>query len=77
MTEGGATEQSFAFGGAVPQEVVAVNGLSIPVTDSSLSEKALGAEDVKAVVAMEDSADVLGRCAGNTNLRKFRASTLA
>ena len=24
--------------GAVPQEVVAVNGLSIPVTDSSLSE---------------------------------------
>ena len=75
MTEGGATEQSFAFGGAVPQEVVAVNGLSIPVTDSSLSEKALGAEDVKAVVAMEDSADILGRCASITNLSKFRAST--
>ena len=38
MTEGGATEPSFDFGGAVPQEVVAVNGLSIPMTDSSLSE---------------------------------------
>ena len=38
MTEGSATEQSFDFGGAVPQEVVAVNGLSIPMTDRNLSE---------------------------------------
>jgi len=75
MTEGGTTEQSFDFGGAVPQAVVAVNGLSIPVTDSSLSEKVLGAEDVNAGVAIEDSADILGRCASITNLSKSRAST--
>jgi len=77
MTECGAMEQNFDFGGAVPQEVVAVNLLSIPLTDSSLSEKALGAEDVNAGVAIEDSTDILGRCASITNLSKFRASTLA
>jgi len=75
MTEGGATEQSFDFGGAVPQAVVTVNGLSIPVTDSSLSEKVLSAEDVNAGVAIEDSADILGRCASITNLSKSRALT--
>jgi len=77
MTEGGATEQSFDVGGAFFQEVVAVNGLSFPLTDNSLSEKVLGAEDVNAGVAIEDSADILGRCASITNLSKFRASTLA
>ena len=47
MSGGGATEPSFDFGGTVPRKVVAVNGLSIPVTDSSLSElKYSVAEDV-------------------------------
>ena len=75
-TEGGATEPSFDFGGAVPQEVVAVNGMSIPVTDCSLSDlKYLVAENVNEGVAIEDSADILGRCASITNLSKFCAST--
>ena len=52
-----------------------MNGLSIPLTDSSLSEKVLGAEDVNAGVAIEDSADILGRCASITNLSKSHAST--
>ena len=77
MTEGGATEQNFDFGGAVPQEVVAVNKLSIPVTDSSLSEKVLGAEDVNAGVAIEDSAYILGHCASITNLYNFVRRRLA
>jgi hypothetical protein len=62
--------------GAVPQEVVAVNGLSIPVTDSSFSDLMYSvAKDVNERVAIDDSADILGRCASITNLSKFRAST--
>ena len=62
--------------GAVPQEVVAVNGLSIPVTDSSFSDLMYSvAKDVNEGVAIDDSADILGRCASITNLSKFRAST--
>jgi hypothetical protein len=62
--------------GAVPQEVVAVNGLSIPVTDSSFSDLMYSvAKDVNEKVAIDDSADILGRCASITNLSKFRAST--
>ena len=62
--------------GAVPQEVVAVNGLSIPVTDSSFSDLMYPvAKDVNERVAIDDSADILGRCASITNLSKFRAST--
>ena len=46
MSEGGATEPSFDLVGLC-LKVVAVNGLSIPVTDSSLSElKYSVAEDV-------------------------------
>ena len=62
--------------GAVRQEVVAVNGLSIPVTDSSFSDLMYSvAKDVNERVAIDDSADILGRCASITNLSKFRAST--
>jgi len=62
--------------GAVPQEVVAVKGLSIPVTDSSFSDLMYSvAKDVNERVAIDDSADILGRCASITNLSKFRAST--
>ena len=62
--------------GAVPQEVVAVNGLSIPVTDSSFSDLMYSvAKDMNERVAIDDSADLLGRCASITNLSKFRAST--
>jgi|AntRauMFilla1563_2_1112583.scaffolds.fasta_scaffold534880_1 hypothetical protein len=62
--------------GAVPQEVVAVNGLSIPVTDSSFSDLMYSvAKDVNEKVAIDDSANILGRCASITNLSKFRAST--
>jgi len=62
--------------GAIPQEVVAVNGLSIPVTDSSFSDLMYSvAKDVHERVAIDDSADLLGRCASITNLSKFRAST--
>ena len=62
--------------GAIPQEVVAVNGLSIPVTDSSFSDLMYSvAKDVNERVAIDDSADLLGRCASITNLSKFRAST--
>jgi hypothetical protein len=62
--------------GAVPQEVVAVNGLSIPVTDSSFSDLMYSvAKDMNERVAIDDSADILGRCASITNLSKFRAST--
>jgi hypothetical protein len=62
--------------GAVPQEVVAVNGLSIPVTDSSFSDLMYSvAKDVNERVDIDDSADILGRCASITNLSKFRAST--
>ena len=62
--------------GAVPQEVVAVNGLSIPVTDSSFSDLMYSvAKDVNERVAIDDSADLLGRCASITNTSKFRAST--
>jgi len=38
MTEGGATEPCFDFGGPALHEDVTLNGLSIPVTASSLSE---------------------------------------
>ena len=62
--------------GAVPQEVVAVKGLSIPVTDSSFSDLMYSvAKDMNERVAIDDSADILGRCASITNLSKFRAST--
>ena len=62
--------------GAVPQEVVAVNGLSISVTDSSFSDLMYSvAKDMNERVAIDDSADILGRCASITNLSKFRAST--
>ena len=62
--------------GAVPQEVVAVKGLSIPMTDSSFSDLMYSvAKDVNERVAIDDSADILGRCASITNLSKFRAST--
>jgi len=62
--------------GAVPQEVVAVNGLSIPVTDSSFSDLMYSvAKDVNEKIAIDDSANILGRCASITNLSKFRAST--
>jgi hypothetical protein len=62
--------------GAVPQEVVAVNGLSIPVTDSSFSDLMYSvAKDMNERVAIDDSADILGRCASITNLSKFCAST--
>jgi hypothetical protein len=62
--------------GAVPQEVVAVNGLSIPVTDSSFSDLMYSvAKDMNERVTIDDSADILGRCASITNLSKFRAST--
>ena len=62
--------------GAVPQEVVTMNRLSIPVMDSSFSDLMyLVAKDVNERVAIDDSADILGRCASITNLSKFRAST--
>ena len=62
--------------GAVPREVVAVNGLSISVTDSSFSDLMYSvAKDMNERVAIDDSADILGRCASITNLSKFRAST--
>ena len=62
--------------GAVPQEVVAVKGLSIPVTDSSFSDLMYSvAKDMNERVTIDDSADILGRCASITNLSKFRAST--
>ena len=59
--------------GAVPQEVVAVNGLSIPVTDSSFSDLMYSvAKDLKERVAIDDSADILGRCASTTTLSRLR-----
>jgi len=76
MTEGGATEPSFDFGGAALQEVVAVNGLLTPVTASSWSEpKCSVHEDVTEGVAVDDRADILGRCASTTTLCRLRAST--
>ena len=45
MTEGGATEPSFDVGGTALQEVVAVNGLSILVMASSLSELKYSVEE--------------------------------
>ena len=62
--------------GTVPQEVVGVNGLTIPVTDSSFGDLMYSvAKDVNEGVAIDDSADILGRCASITNLSKFRALT--
>jgi len=53
-----------------------VNGLSIPVTDSSFSDLMYSvAKDVNEKVVIDDSADILGCCASITNLNKFRAST--
>jgi len=73
MTEGGATEPSFDVCGTSLQEVVAVNGLSIPVTASSLSEPKYSVEeDVTEGVAVDDSADILGRCASTTTLSRVR-----
>ena len=62
--------------GTDPQKVVAVNGLSLPVTDSRFSDLMYPvAKDVNDRVAMDDTADLLGRCASITNMSKFRAST--
>jgi len=76
MTEVGVTEPSFDFGGAAPQEVVVVDELSMPMTASSLSELECSVqEDVTKGVAVNDCADILGRCASTTALCKLRAST--
>ena len=62
--------------GTDPQKVVAVNGLSLPVTDSRFSDLMYPvAKDVNERVAIDDSADLLGRCASITNMSKYRAST--
>jgi len=64
--------------GAVPQEVIVVNGLSIPVTDSSFSDLMYSvAKDMNEKVPIDDSADILGCCASITNLSKFRELHLA
>jgi len=53
--------------------VVAVNGLSILVTASSLSElKYSVEEDVTEGVAVDVGVDILGRCASTTTLRRVR-----
>jgi len=50
-----------------------VNGLSIPVTASSLSEPKYSVEeDVTEGVAVDDSADFLGRCASTATLSRVR-----
>ena len=73
MTEGGATEPSFDVGGTALQEVVVVNCLSILVTASSLSEPKYSVEeDVTEGVAVDDSVDILGRCASITTLSRVR-----
>ena len=64
MREGGATEPSLDFSGDTLQEIVTVNGLSTPVTASSLSEtKCSVEEDATQGVAVDDSADIPDRCA--------------
>jgi len=76
MTEGGATEPCFDFGGPALQQVVTVNGLSIPVTASDLSEpKRSVEEDVIEGVTVDDSADIPDRCASTTTLSRLRAPT--
>jgi len=76
VTEGGATELSFDFGGDALQEVVAVNGLLTPLAASRWSEpKCSVREDVTEGVAINDRADILGRCASTTTLCRLRAST--
>jgi len=76
VTESGAAEPSFDVGGTALQEVVVVNCLSILVTASSLSEPKYSVEeDVTEGVAVEDSADILGRCARTTTLIRVRVWT--
>jgi hypothetical protein len=53
-----------------------VNGLSTPVTASNVSAPPCSvAEDVTEGGAVDDSADILARCATTTPAGSFRAST--
>ena len=58
------------------REVVTVTGPSVPVTSRSLSAPLCSvAEGVTEGVAVEDSADILGRCASTTTLSRVRVWT--
>ena len=58
------------------QEVVTVNGLTTPVSASNVSAPPCSvAEDVTEGGAVDDSADILARCAITTPAGLLRAST--
>jgi len=70
------TEPSLDSGGAALQEVVAVNGLSIPATARSLSAPSCSvAEAVTEDGAIDDSADIPAACDGTARPGRRRAPT--
>ena len=69
-------EPRFDFGGAAPQEFVAVAGLSIQVMVSNLNAlKCSVAESVIKSGTVDDSADILSRCASTFSAGCLRALT--